>query len=245
MHECNLRAYSNILKRNMEYSVYGDSGKTCFVFPEQDGRFYDFKNFGMIDVIRPWIDCGKVKIICVDGIDKETWSNDSENPRERIELHERWFHYIVDELLPIYSKNDEKAMVTGCSMGGMHAANFFFRRPDLFDTLLSLSGLYNARYFFKDYFDSLVYDNSPVSFLPNMQDNHPWINLYRKSRIIACVGQGLWEDDLLFGTRELDTILAQKNIPHCFDYWGYDVSHDWYWWQKQMAYFFEKIFGTV
>jgi len=28
-------------------------------------------------------------------------------------------------------------IVTGCSMGGFHAGNFFFRRPDLFDTLLA------------------------------------------------------------------------------------------------------------
>ena len=28
-------------------------------------------------------------------------------------------------------------IVTGCSMGGFRAGNFFFRRPDLFDTLLA------------------------------------------------------------------------------------------------------------
>lgn len=245
MQELNIKTYSNILERDMEHSVYGHSGKLCFVFPEQDGRFYDFKNFGMLDVVSPWIKNGKVKIICVDGIDKETWSDEKGSPEKRIKLHEKWFHYVVDELFPLYTSPNEKAMVTGCSMGGVHSGIFFFRRPDLFDTMLALSGLYNARYFFHEYFDNLVYDNSPVNFLPNMPEDHPYMDLYRNSKIIACVGQGLWEEDLLFGTRELDTILAQKNIPHWFDYWGTDVSHDWYWWQKQMNYFFSHIFGET
>ncbi|MBD5459390.1 MAG: esterase, partial [Lachnospiraceae bacterium] len=51
----------------------------------------------------------------------------------------------------------EKGMVVGCSMGGFHSGNFFFRRPDLFDTVLSLSGLFQAGYFFHDYMDDLVY----------------------------------------------------------------------------------------
>lgn len=243
MQENYLKIYSDFLERDMEYSIFGTNGKVCFVFPELDGHFYDFKNFGMIDVISPWIEAEKLKVICVDSIDKETWSCKSTCPRMRIELQERWFHYVVDELLPIYVSDEEKAMVSGCSMGGAHAGIFFFRRPDRFDTLLSLSGLFNAGYFFKDYFDNLVYDNSPVHFLSNMPNNHPYIELYKNSRIIACVGQGLWEDDLLYSTRELDTILTAKNIPHWCDYWGKDVSHDWFWWQKQMVYFLNHIFG--
>lgn len=235
------KEYSFNLNREMEYAVFGDEGKVCFVFPSQDGRFYDFKNFGMVDVIRPWIDNGKIKVVCVDGIDPETWSNEAKDPRQRIELQEKWFHYVVDELYPVVALKNEKAMVTGCSMGGVHSGTFFFRRPDLFDVMLSLSGLFNAQYFFHNYIDNLVYDNSPVHFLQNMPDNHPWLDLYKKSKIIACVGQGAYEDDLLYGTRELDAILTKKGIPHEFDYWGYDVSHDWYWWKKQLLYFLEQI----
>ncbi len=226
----------------MEYIIYGTGGKVCFVFPEQNGRFHDFKDFGMVDVVQPWIDCGKIKLICLDSIDQETWSNKNGNPKERIQLQEKWFHYVIDEIVPLYASDKNKAMVTGCSMGGIHAGIFFFRRPDLFDVVLSLSALYNAQFFFDNYFDNLVYDNSPVHFLKNMADNHPYMDLYRKSKIIACVGQGAWEEDLLSGTRELDTILSMKNIPHWFDYWGYDVSHDWFWWKKQLEYFLRQIF---
>ncbi|MBP3466141.1 MAG: hypothetical protein J6K01_00820 [Paludibacteraceae bacterium] len=57
----------------------------------------------------------------------------------------------------------------------------------------------------------------------------------------AALRQGAWEDDLLAGTRELEAVLREKNIPAWIDYWGKDVSHDWVWWQRQIVYFFDKI----
>lgn len=237
------RAFSQNLGREMEFAAFGEdtADKLCLAFPPQNGRFFDFYNFGMVEAACPWIESGKLRIVCPDGIDGETWSKESGEPRARIELQERWFRYVVDELLPHVAFNGQKAMATGCSMGGVHAGNFFFRRPDLFDTLLSMSGLFDAQYFFHDYMDDLVYDNSPVHFLRGMPEDHPWMALYRASRIILCVGQGAWEKDLLAGTRELDALLSAKGIPHWADYWGFDVAHDWYWWQKQFPYFLGKL----
>ncbi|MBR3570465.1 MAG: esterase family protein [Oscillibacter sp.] len=241
------KSYSRNLGRDMEYAVFGEASadKLCVAFPPQNGRFYDFHNFGMTETARPWIDAGRLQIVCPDGIDAETWSYESGDPRARIELQERWFRYVTEELLPVYARNGRKSMACGCSMGGVHAGNFFFRRPDLFDTLISMSGLFNAQYFFHDYMDDLIYANSPVHFLPNMPDNHPWMELYRESQIILCVGQGAWEEDLLYGTRELDAVLTAKGIPHWADYWGFDVCHDWNWWQKQFPYFLEHTLGRA
>ncbi len=235
------RDHSNCLGRDMEHLSFGHSGRLCVAFAPQNGRFFDFENFGMTETLRPWIDAGKLRLVCADSIDGETWSHEQGDPRARIELQERWFHYVTDELLPAYTR--EKAIACGCSMGGVHAGNFFFRRPDLFDTVISLSGLFHADYFFHGYSDDLVYANSPADFLPNMPEDHPWMDLYRRSRIILCAGQGAWEDDLLWGTRQLDGILTARDIPHWADYWGSDVSHDWVWWQKQLPYFMRTVLG--
>ena len=241
------KRYSSYLGRDMECAVFRaddpaeiDHSKVCMVFPPQNGRFYDFKNFGMVETVRPWIESGQIFLICVDGIDGETWSSWND-PRVRIELQELWFRYVTDELLPKYTNAGEKAMATGCSMGATHAANFFFRRPDLFDGIVALSGLYNAQAFFHNYMDDLVYANSPIHFLPNMALDHPWIDLYKQSEIILCCGQGAWEDELLASTRELDGILSSKGIPHWADYWGFDVNHDWPWWQRQLPYFMNHL----
>ena len=38
----------------------------------------------------------------------------------------------------------------------------------------------------------------------------------------------------------MQAALEQQNIPAVVDRWGWDVNHDWYWWQKQIVYFMEK-----
>lgn len=48
-----------------------------------------------------------------------------------------------------------------------------------------------------------------------------------------------WEGDLLASTRELQAILESKGIHPIVDIWGEDVSHDWYWWEKQWVYFLQ------
>jgi len=239
------REYSSNLGREMDYKIFGDAGKICLAFPPQNGRFFDFENFGMVDALAPEINAGKIQLVCVDGIDAETWSNTERSPRERIELHEAWFRYVLEEIVPRVRREsrspDALLMTTGCSMGAFHAANFFFRAPQIFDTVIALSGLYHASFFFGDYSDELVYLNSPIDCLPNMPADHAYMPLFRRSQMIFCVGQGAWEDELLESTRRLDAVLRAKNIPAWVDYWGHDVAHDWVWWKKQIRYFIEKI----
>lgn len=233
--------YSKSLGRVMEYKIYGDGGRSMLVFPSQDGRFYDYEDFGMIGVLTPWIERNELHVICCDSIDPETWSSHEGDPRHRIELQERWFRYIIDELIPSVRRDSETFITSGCSMGAFHAGNAFFRRPDIFDTLVALSGLYHAGYFFGGYTDELVYNNSPLDFLKWMPSDHHYWDIYRHRRIICCVGQGDWEEELLASTRRLDILLKERNVPAWVDYWGYDVAHDWQWWRQQLAYFMGKV----
>ena len=237
------KEYSWILDRDMEYAVFGDSGRLVVAFGPQNGHTYDFRNFGMIDSIAPWIESGKIRVLCVDSIDEETWSAEGQDERYRLEQQERWFHYITDELMPKFLGEGERALTTGCSMGATHACNFFFRRPDLFCGMRALSGLYDTNYFFHEYRDDLTYANSPIEFLRGMPEDHPWMDLYRNSAIIFCSGQGAWEDEMRVDLNELDVVLNEKGIEHWADYWGYDVNHDWPWWRKQLPYFMGHVVG--
>lgn len=88
--------------------------------------------------------------------------------------------------------------------------------------------------------DDNVYVNSPLQYLPGLED--PWyLDQYRQSQIIICVGQGAWEEPMLSDAHALQTILEQKKILAWFDYWGYDVNHDWPWWRKMWPYFLSNI----
>jgi esterase/lipase superfamily enzyme len=97
--------------------------------------------------------------------------------------------------------------------------------------------MYTASYFFPNYNDPLIYENSPEDYLAGMPDDHPYLDMYRRSDIVLCVGQGAWEDDMITSTSRMEDILAAKGIPAWVDYWGYDVNHDWPWWQRQLPYF--------
>ena len=48
--------YSQNLGRDMEFKVYGHSGRPFLVFPSQDGRFFDYENNGMIDAAKDYIE---------------------------------------------------------------------------------------------------------------------------------------------------------------------------------------------
>ena len=67
--------YSHCLGRDMEMKVYGHRGKPVLFIPCQAGRFMDFEGFHMDDVLRPWIDAGKLMVFSIDTIDGETWAN--------------------------------------------------------------------------------------------------------------------------------------------------------------------------
>jgi esterase/lipase superfamily enzyme len=236
--------FSSSLGHDMELKVYGWYGKPMLVFPAQGGRFYEYEDFKMIDAISDYIEAGKIKVFTVDSIDNQSWANYGIHPADRARRHEDYDRYITQEVAPFITENcastSQRFIVTGVSMGAYHAGNFFFRHPDIFDTLIAISGLFQLRIFIGDYSDDNVYFNSPLYYLPNLDD--PWyLDQYRNNRIIVGVGQGSWEDDMLADARELQRILSEKNIPHWVDYWGHDVNHDWPWWRQMMPYFLEKL----
>lgn len=228
------RHYSSYLGREMEYKVYGHGGKPVMFIPCQSGRFYDFENFHMIDYWAKWIEEGRCTVFAVDSIDDVAWGAIGADNRWRTENHERWYNYVVEEFVPTirYESGREDILPFGCSMGGMHAANLFFRRPDLFDGVFAISGVYDSLDFFGDYMDDLLYNNCPVYYLANMPQDHYYIDMYHHRKILIVVGQGAWEEPLVASTRRLDTVLAQKGIPAQIEYWGFDVDHDWPWWFK-------------
>lgn len=241
------RSFSTYLGHDMELKVYGDSGKSVIVFPTLAGRFYDYEDFGMINAIESFITNKQIQVFTVDSIDHQSWSNYDISPAERALRHECYDKYITKELIPyIQTRNGtkEKMLITGCSMGGYHAANFFFRHPDYFNALIALSGLFRLNTFIGDYMDETVYLNTPIAYLPNLDDPQ-YLDQYRESIIIIATGQGAWEDLMVEDARTIQQILSSKNIPNWIDYWGYDVNHDWPWWQKMMPYFLDKIFNQT
>jgi esterase/lipase superfamily enzyme len=236
--------WSPSLNQDMELKVYGMYGKPVLVFPAQGGRFFEFEDFKMVDAIQGFIDGGKVKLFTVDSIDGQSWANWSAHPADRASRHEDYDRYIVHEVAPFINQHcgytEQRILATGCSMGAYHAANFYFRHPDIFDSVIAMSGLYQVKSFVGDYMDDNTYFNSPIDYLPGLDD--PWfLDRYRQGKLVFCCGQGAWEDDMLADTLALKNILDEKQIPAWVDIWGADVAHDWPWWRQMAPYFLSQM----
>jgi esterase/lipase superfamily enzyme len=242
MHIEHHRFFSSALGHDMDFKVYGNYGQPILIFPAQDGRFYDYENFGMVSACAGLLEAGRIKFVCADSVDWQTWTNSSAHPSERARRHADYERYIMDELVPWVRGQTglETLWVSGCSMGALHSANFFFKRPDVFDGVIALSGLYSVNLFVGNYGDDNTYFNSPLQYLPGLNDE--WhLDLYRRAKIVFGVGQGSWEEEAIADTRALQALLETKNVPAWFDYWGHDVAHDWVWWRQMMPYFLERM----
>ena len=90
--------------------------------------------------------------------------------------------------------------------------------------------------------DDLVYLNSPVHYMENLPEDHPYIPIFNSQRAVICVGQGPWEQPAT--TYALADILRRKGIHTWVDFWGHDCAHDWPWWFQQVTYFLPWLLGN-
>jgi esterase/lipase superfamily enzyme len=234
--------FSSALGHDMSLKVYGHDGRPVVAFPSQEGRYWDFENWGMVDACAGFIESGRMRIVAVDGIDWQTWANWDAHPGDRARRHEDYDRYLATEVAPFVREltGRETAWLTGASMGAYHAANALFRHPDLFDGLIAMSGLYQLRMFIGDAVDDPVYFNSPLLFLPGLEDTW-YLDRLRAARIAIVVGQGAWEEEMIEDTHALEEVLRAKRIPAIVDYWGHDVNHDWPWWRKMLPHYLELL----
>jgi esterase/lipase superfamily enzyme len=244
------KEYSHHLGRDMEYKVYGHSGKPLLAFPTSFGSFWQWEGMGMIDAIAPFINDGRVQVWTVDGLDSETTMDKGWDKMAAAKRYDAYLGYVREELLPIirnWSRGanggfEHRIMVTGASMGAFHAANFFFHQPWHLDTLIAMSGAYSTDSLWGDYKPDEVSAYSPLNYLQGTFVDDRWLAYQRCMIILAC-GQGAWEEPMLTETKLLGDLLARRDIPAWIDLWGYDMDHDWPLWRQQLPYYLGKVLG--
>ena len=218
--------------------VFGNSGFPVVVFPTSRARYYQAKDFGLINSVAHIIDSGKVKIFCPDSIDNLSWYNQSIPPAERVKMQFRYEEVILNDVFE-YAFQDtgfDKAAVAGCSFGGYHSANIAFRNPDKVGYLFSMGGASNIKRFLDGFYDDNCYFNNPPDYLSNLDDD--WY-LKRIKQMGIILGTGEF-DMCLDENRVLSEILTQKNIAHWFDN-RKNVGHDWHWWKDMFVDYLNKI----
>ena len=158
-----------------------------------------------------------MKVYCVQSYDSWTWHDKSVPLEERAQRHRHYEDWILNRVVPWIAEDTAgggELMVTGCSFGAYHAANFCLKRADLFPLAICQSGVYDVSVVgWGDRGDS-VYFNNPADYVANLEGDHlDWLRS-RASLLLVC-GQGQWEDTTgaLESTNRFAQLLGVEEHP--------------------------------
>jgi len=233
--------WSPRLNREMELLVHGHAGAKVLVFPTRDGRFYEYEDMRMPEMLRQKIEAGHVQLFSIDGINSESFYCHWAHPSGRMQRHLEYENYILEEVFPfMHGKNQHPSVIAhGCSLGAYHAANIAFRHPQRFDKVVAFSGRYdltesveNFEDLLESHYDETVYFNMPTHYLGNLECTVVLEKL-RRLDIVLVIGE---EDPFRENNENLCRILRQKSIPHRLHYWG-ERAHRSHYWRQMVAHF--------
>jgi esterase/lipase superfamily enzyme len=232
-----------MLGQDMPIVTYGDRGRPLLLFPTAAADFLENERFHLVRSVEPLIQQGRIRLFSIDSINRQAWMDRSLPVAEQARRQALYVRYLEEEVVPYLRTacgGEVRIGTTGASFGAFHAANALFRRPDLFDTLIAMSGFYDlAPDYLHGYSDDNCYYNNPVWYIPGLSGRY--LDLLRNScRIIVVTGQGAYEAPR--ESQRLSEILSRKGIPHVLDLWGQDVDHDWPWWRKMLPHYLDNLY---
>lgn len=225
MQEDYIKWYSPNLSADFEMLTFGHGGYPIVLFPTSKGRYYENKDFKLIESARHLIDEGKVKIYCPDGIDALSWYNKSIHPADRVKNHIWYDKMLLEEVAPRarHETGFDKIITAGCSFGGYHAANFAFRHPWQVSHLFSMSGAFDLRGQMDGFYNGDFYYNNPIDFLPNDQSAALW----DMKVVLGAADRDICRQD----NERLSEILSRKGMNHWLDI-RQNADHDWIIWRQ-------------
>jgi len=226
------RWFSPSLGRDMDLLVIGHAGARVLVFPTSNGKYYEWADRKMPEVVGESIEKGWLQWYCVDSVDSESWYAEWAHPAGRAYRHTQYDGYLYNEVLPLSERmNGNQFLITiGASFGAYHAMNFGLKHADKVNRILALSGLYDIRRFTGGYSDENVYFNNPLQFIPNEHDDYR-LSLLRRQDIIIATGQ---DDTLTPSSRAMSAALWDKDIGNALRIWD-GWAHDWPYWERMLS----------
>jgi esterase/lipase superfamily enzyme len=221
-----IKEYSPSLGRDMEMLQFGHAGRPLLVFPTSMGRFYQWEDFGLVGALSDFIESGRIRLVCVDSVDGESWYSDAP-PAERVRRHLQYERYLVDEVLP---RMPGGAIACGTSFGALHAVLLAARHPTSVGGYIGLSGAYDTRRWLDGYHDDNVYYTNLFEFLPGLNDES-YLGPMRaqKPKVIATGADDANVED----SRRVAGLLQSKGIAVGLDIWP-GWAHDWPYWKDMM-----------
>lgn len=233
--------YSPRLQKEMPIVTYGHYGTALLLVPTAAADYLEYERFLLIDVLKPYIESGRIKVFSVNSINNESWLNNKMHAAHKAIRHNQFNEYIFEEVIPFIKNStspETQILISGASFGALHSMNLFLKRPDLINGCIAMSGVYDLTEYTKGFWDDQVYFNSPMHYMGNLTD-HGHLERIRQGKIIVATGSGDYEAP--DAARAFSRLLDHKSVPHFLDVWGFDVTHDWPTWRKMLPYFVERF----
>lgn len=235
--------YSGRLGLDMPIVRYGTRGHALLLFPTAAADFLENERFYLIKSIEEYIFQGRLQVFSIDSINKHTWMNDDLHPLEKARRQALYAEYVEEEVVPHIRRSvgaPVRIAASGASFGAFHAANQVFRRPDLFDALVAMSGFYDLEPGYTEgHMNDDIYFNNPASYIKNASGHD--LDLMRSVQVHIVTGQGAYEAP--DKSRRFSGQLWDKGIWNNLDLWGHDVDHDWPSWRKMLPYYVDQKLG--
>jgi len=216
---------------------YGNYGFALLLIPTAAADFLEYERFQLIESLAPHINSGKVRVFSINSINLESWMNNDMVPEHKAIRHNQFNEYVFNEVVPFIrnaTSNETMIYTCGASFGALHAMNLFLKKPDLINGAISMSGVYDLTEYTKGHWDDQVFYNSPIHYMPLLNDSWYLDKIRASSHIHIFSGSGDYEDP--DSARRFTKILYDKGIWCNLEIWGHDVKHEWPTWRNMLPY---------
>jgi len=210
------------LGKDMEMRIYGEAGTPILAIPTRGKSNEQMEERGIVEELSFQLENGFNRLFCIDSDDHESFLNESIEPDKRILRHQQYESYVIDEAVP-YVKDHSSVdflIIAGFDTGGYHAVNLALKHPAEFGKAIGISGVYDLRSLMDGYFDDNVYYNSPIDYLPNLNNQNLLNKIRQVDFRLVSYSNDLKRDD---ATR-LAHIFQMKVIEHELDIWDVEAE---------------------
>ncbi len=232
--------WSPIVGREMGVARYGHYGKPVLLFPTGGGDFLDVERFNLVRALTPLIDAGRIKVYAIDSTCRQSWTNPDVAPRDKAAMQVRYDQWLVDELVPAVRADcggtDQRFVACGASVGGYHAFNVVCKHPELFDTMVGMSGTYQMTRRMAGEWSEDWYYNDPVQFVPNLPADA--VARLRTARFVFGLGQDYENPTYTWAAADA---LGRVGVWNHVEVWGPGSGHDWPTWRTMLPLFLDRL----
>lgn len=227
--------FSPSLQKEMPIVAYGHYGFALLLIPTAAADYLEYERFQLIDSLEPLISEGKCRVFSINSINNESWLNNEMAGEHKAIRHNQFNDYVFNEVIPFIrtGTSQETPVITcGASFGALHSMNLFLKRPDLINGVIAMSGVYDLQEYSKGFHDDQVYFNSPMHYLPNLEDSWYLQKIRNSDHIHILTGSGDYEDPT--ASQRFSDLLHSKGIIHELSIWGPEWKHDWPTWRAML-----------